>query len=125
MGGEKDHLPGLTSYAVMIGFFREIFPQALFGHVGFYRQGISPLSRDGQSVDIQIGRKNLQFRPDLPSRSLVGDQHGDGVSLFAGGAARNPNANRTVLVFALIEQIWDYFPGKGFESIPVAKKCRH
>ena len=124
VSGEKNHLPDLAPDAVMIPFLREIFPQAFFAHVGFYRQGISPLSRDGQSVGIQIGRKNLQFRPHLPARSLVGDQHGDGVSLLAAGAARHPNANGTS-VFTLPEQIWDHLPGKGIESIPVAKKRRH
>src|SRR5208337_4665043 len=125
VSGEKGHVPDLTPDAVMIPFLREIFPQPLFAHVGFYRQWISPLSRDGQSVGIQIGRKNLQFRPDLPSGSLVGDQHGERVSLLAAGAAWRPNANGTNRVFVLAEQIWDHLPGKGIESIPVAKERRH
>ena len=121
---EQHHVAQLARDTVLVALPCEESPQTLFAHIRFDGERITAVPPESQGGVIEIGRKNLDLRPDLPAAGLLEQQHRDRIGLFASRAARNPDAN-WVGRAPVLEELRNDQRAKPFESAGVAKECGH
>ena len=86
--------------ALLLGHFGEIAAQPGRGDVRRNAGGVAPPAAHFQGFAAGVGGKYLHRAGFAGQAQAVQHQHGQGVGLFAGGAARHPDANGFVVVFA-------------------------
>ena len=64
--------------------------------IGLDRLGIEAVTGDRHRVRVNVARKHLQFDVALRDADLLAKQHGEGIGLFAGTAAGDPNPQRPI-----------------------------
>jgi hypothetical protein len=104
--GDQHRIAQFAGHTIMVAFPGKEAPQSLFRHVCFDGDRIAPLTGDGQSILIEIGSQHLQPAADLVTGRFFKQQNCDRISLFASGAAGNPDTNRVGNAF-VIEQARD------------------
>ena len=122
--GEQHDVAQFARHAVLVALPGEETPQTLLAHVGFDGERIAGLAAEGQGGVIEVGREDLDFRPDLAAGRLLEQDHRDRISLFAGRAAGNPDPNRVGRALVL-EQLRKDQRAKPVESAGVAKEHGH
>ena len=78
----------------------------------------------GNGAAVHIAGKHLQLDGRPERRRMLLQQDGDGIGLFAGGAAGHPDADATARRFVR-KQFGNDLRGEHLEGIRVAEKIRH
>ncbi len=118
------HLADCLADLVLLADLGEKAIQALARHVARDVDQVLALTGFGQGGLTQIGREDLQRRVARKFRHPLEQTHGDRVGLFAGCAARHPNAERRV-GRAVFEQGREYLLAQDLEDLGVAEERRH
>ena len=83
--------------AVVRGVLREELAHAARRHVGENRIGVQAGARKGDGPFVDVGREDLERHAFGRFQRPLLQQHGERISLFAGGAADRPHANAILL----------------------------
>ena len=107
----------------MVAFANKELAQPVLAEVGFDRLGKAPLTRNRESPPIEIGAEDLKLRPQVATLGLFQQQDADRIGLLAGGAPRDPDADRVPLALAF-EQPRNDAGGQRSERLAVAEEGR-
>ncbi|HRO58276.1 MAG TPA: hypothetical protein PK177_03770 [Burkholderiaceae bacterium] len=90
----------------------------------FDRARVKALAADLQSGLVDVGGEYLQLKPPLRDQGLLEEHHRHRVGLFAGGAARYPDAQAVADVLR-IEQRRQHLFGKSDPGLLLAEEFGH
>lgn len=126
--GEQHPLADLLAHAVVVAILKEVLTQPGRGHVGNDRLRVSAVTARSNGTFIDVGGKHLQLGGTGVEHQLIADQHRQGIGLFAGGAARRPQAyllGSDAAGLDGLEQAGQHIPLQGFECFTVTKEVGH
>ena len=90
--------------------------------IGRDRSRIAPLAGQGDRFLVDVGGEDLELQVALGRRDLLEQQHGEGIGLFAGAAAGNPDPQRPVRRVPA-HQIGNCLLRQQFEGFRVAEEA--
>ena len=117
---EDAHLADVGDHATIVALLGEPALEALWRHPrdGF---AIAPVPRRCHGLPVEIGRKDLDLHLGFSLDHGLFEEDRDRIGLFAGGAARDPDADRVVVPLVL-QQFRNHLAFQRREGLRVAEE---